>query len=110
MNDKYIWAHIEFFVCPTVNIDRIEGIAIRVAKKSIYFSEVEEPSFWVMEMEKDSCKCWLAAWAETPSDAWELRHNMRSELIKEFVKEGIQFHKFNLSSGNSTVLQPEKLI
>lgn len=98
MTDHYIWAHIEFFVSPDTDISELEIMTKNIAKDSKYFNEAEEPSFWVMSLEKDTIKCWLAAWADNPSDAWELRNDMRTKLIKEFQKRGIKFHQHILNS------------
>ena len=97
MNDQYIWAHIEFFVAPDSDLNLVEKIAKNVAYKSDYFNKIEEPSFWVMALQKDTIKCWLAAWANSPSDAWELRNELRTDLLKELQVKGIQFHHYNIS-------------
>ena len=98
MNDQFIWAHIEFFVSPDSDLSVVEKISKEVAYKSDYFSQIEELSFWVMELQKDTIKCWLAAWADSPSDAWELRNDLRTDLLKELQVAGIKFHQYNLKS------------
>lgn len=97
MNDQYIWAHIEFYVSPDTDILTVEELAKNSVKHSEYFNDVEEPSFWVMDIQKDAIKCWLAAWADNPSYAWELRNDMRTRLIKNFQAHNINFHKFHYS-------------
>ncbi len=97
MNDNYIWAHIEFYISPDADLDRVEILARESAIKAKHFNQAEEPSFWVMDMQKDTIKCWLAAWADNPSHAWELRNEMRTKLFKSFQKENILFHQLNLS-------------
>lgn len=96
MSDKFIWAYVEFFVAPDTDILSLEVMAKDIARKSPFNNQSEEPTFWVMDMQKDSAKCWLAAWAANPRDAWELRNTMRTELIKGMQKKGIAFQKFNL--------------
>tara|TARA_R110002072_G_scaffold534_6_gene4064 strand:+ start:238474 stop:239346 length:873 start_codon:yes stop_codon:yes gene_type:complete len=96
MNDHFIWAHIEFFVSPKASIAKVEELGMKVAKESKYFNKSEEPSFWVMEMQKDTIKCWLAAWADNPSEAWELRNDLRTGMIKSLQKEGVDFHHYNI--------------
>ena len=76
----------------------VEKLSKEVAYKSDYFSKVEEPSFWVMELKKDTVKCWLAAWADSPSDAWELRNELRTSLFKRLQSEGVKFHQYNIKS------------
>ena len=97
MNDQYLWTHIKFFVSPESDIAKVENIAKKVATEANYFNRSEEPSFWVMDMQKDAIQCWLAAWADNPSDAWELRNILRTDLIKALQKEGIKFHKMNFN-------------
>jgi len=92
LQDKWLWAHVEFFVSPDADIRQVKAIAEEAARKSRHFHEVEEPSFWVMEAEKDCIKCWLAAWAASPAEAWELKADMRTELILRFQQAGIKSH------------------
>lgn len=98
MNDHYIWAHIEFYVSPESDLSLVEKVAKEVAFKSDYFNKIEDPSFWIMELQKDTIKCWLAAWADSPSDAWELRNDLRTDLLKQLQSNGIKFHQYNLNS------------
>lgn len=98
MNDKYIWAYVEFYISPNADIEKVESISKSVAKNSKYFSGAEDPTFWIMALEKNAIKCWLAAWANTPSDAWELRNDIRTSLLKQFQKENIQFHQYHLTN------------
>lgn len=102
MNDNFIWAHIEFFVAPDSNLAKVEEVARQVASTSKYFNKIEDPSFWVMDLQKDTIKCWLAAWADSPSDAWELRNELRTNLLKSLQENGIQFHQHNFMN-NTTV-------
>lgn len=97
MNDQYIWSHVEFFISPDTDIAKVEEISKAAACNSQYFNNIEEPSFWIMELQKDTIKCWLAAWADSPSDAWELRNDIRTQLIKDLQKNGIKLHKYNLA-------------
>ncbi|MFT6632126.1 MAG: small-conductance mechanosensitive channel [Bacteriovoracaceae bacterium] len=97
MTDHFLWTHIEFYVAPDSNLEKVEAIAKKVANESKYFNKLEDPSFWVMDIQKDTIKCWLAAWADSPSEAWELRHEMRTRLLQALQKEGIKFHEINLS-------------
>jgi len=103
INDQYIWAHIEFYVSPETDLEELEKWAKESPLKSKYFANTEEPTFWVMGLEKDSIRCWVAAWADNPSDAWELRNDMRTSLLKRLQQEGVSFHlnhwKTNLISG-----------
>lgn len=89
--DKYIWAHVEFYVSPDVDIHEVKKLSLEVARKSNFFMPTESPSFWVMDLKPDSIKCWLAAWAETPDQAWELRNDMRTQLVIELQNRGIHF-------------------
>ncbi len=93
MTDKYIWAHVEFFVEPDADLTKVEEIAKAVAKKSTYFNDSDDPAFWVMDLQKDAINCWVAAWADNPGDAWELRHEIRMGLLKELKANGISTHK-----------------
>lgn len=96
MHDKFIWAYVEFHVAPDSDLEKVRSIAIDIARKSSYFKNIEEPSFWVMGLEKEAVRCWLAAWSDTPSDAWELRNDLRTMLLISLQKEGIKFSEVNV--------------
>lgn len=98
MNDQHIWANAEFFVAPDSDLEMVESLAKKVALESDYNSKVEDPSFWVMDLQERSIRCWIAAWASNPGDAWELRHEMRFELAKLFKQHGIKTHITHIDS------------
>ena len=91
--DQYVWAHIEFYVSPTADMEEIEKYAIDAAKSSDYLKEIEEPSFWVMDMQKDCVKCWVAAWASSPGHAWDVRDRTRRNLHKILKEKGVLTHQ-----------------
>lgn len=98
INDTYLWAHIEFFVSPEADLAKVEEITLKAAKKSRYISSTSpDINFWVMGLEKDAIKCWAAAWADSPSDAWELKTNMRTEIVGALQREKIPFHLHHIS-------------
>ncbi len=107
MNDLYQWAHVEFYVAYDEDLERIKTMALEAAAKSPYCADYEEPKFWVMEMNERGFKCWLAAWANKPSDAWELKTEMRSNLIMEFRKHNIKTHVYDVKSNHAGVVSSE---
>lgn len=92
LNDKWLWAHVEFFVSYESNIREVKEIALSTVLECTHYNNVEPPSFWVMKTEKDSVKCWVASWAESPAGAWELEAEIRTNLIMNFQEKGIQSH------------------
>lgn len=92
LKDAYIWAHVEFYIEPEADITKVEQLALEAAKNSPHYTVSEAPSFWVMSMDKEAIKCWVAAWAPSPLDAWELRHEIRTRLIKSLQQVGIGFN------------------
>lgn len=107
INDAYQWARVEFWVDYTADLAHVETLAIQAAIQSKYFAPYETPRFWIMEMAKEGIRCWIAAWAMNPSEAWQLRHEIRTRLIVELQAEGILTHQVNLRS--TTDLQPDNL-
>jgi hypothetical protein len=87
--DTYQWAYVEFWVAPDVDLDEVREIALRSPCASPHFSGREEPRFWIINIEKDAICCWVAAWADTPSGAWSLTHDTRTELLRELRRRGI---------------------
>jgi hypothetical protein len=51
-----------------------------------------------MGMEKNSVRCWLAAWTENPAGAWEMKNFIRKELCRKFREEGIEFHSYKINT------------
>jgi small-conductance mechanosensitive channel len=92
--DRYQWAYVEFWVTPDADLTTVERLAIESAKSSPRFAKYEEPRFWVMEMGKEGIKCWVAAWADTPSAAWQLTHDIRTRLAADLRQAGIITHLF----------------
>ncbi len=97
INDAYQWTHVEFFVAYDSDLDLVQELAVKSASESSYFADYEEPKFWIMEMEEKGFKCWIAAWADSPMDAWELGNDIRTQLIKQFRSHGIRCHQFELN-------------
>jgi len=96
LNDKYQWAYIEFYVSLETDLALVETIAKDAASNSPYFADFDDPVFWVMEFGMTAIKCWVAAWAETPGDAWNLRHDVRTKLAKAFQGHNIKMHSHRI--------------
>ncbi|WP_372367740.1 mechanosensitive ion channel family protein [Candidatus Uabimicrobium sp. HlEnr_7] len=94
--DEFIWTYVEFWVAYNVDIDLVKSVAISCAQQSQYLLNCEEPAFWVMGLEQKSICCWVAGWADTPGNAWELQANIRQSLIKGFQQHGIFTHLQNI--------------
>jgi len=57
-----------------------------------------------MRMEKENVTCWVAAWADSPAEAWNLKSDIAIRLIREFREHGIPTHmnQVRLNGGPST--------
>ena len=108
LNDHHIWAWVEFHVSSDADIELVENIGIKVAKGNEHFLPVEDPSFWVMRVGRDSIRCWLAAWVDNPTAAWEIRDQMRKGLVKEFRKHGISLNRFNYAKVPDGMMAPKE--
>lgn len=91
LGDESEWAYIAFHVEPTADINMVKKLAIR-SMDSLYREDNEDPSFWVMDLQKDSVLCWVAGWASDPARAWALKSSARRNLIAELQKHNIGFH------------------
>ena len=94
INDSYQWKHVEFWVAYDADLEKVQDLAVRAARESRFFADYEPPRFWVMEMEKEAIQCWIAAWANSPTDAWQLGHDIRTRLILDFAAHGVKTHRF----------------
>ncbi|CCH48985.1 mechanosensitive ion channel family protein [Pseudodesulfovibrio piezophilus] len=92
LNDTLLWAYLEFSVSYEADLDEVSEIAIRVARESEHHNEQEPPQFWVMRMDKESVVCWVAAWADSPAEAWNLKSDIAINLIRQFRENGITAH------------------
>lgn len=90
MVDKYQWAYVEFWVASDEDIESVEKLALESAKQSQYYQDFEDPAFWIMEKGKEATLCWVAAWANTPSDAWMLKHEIRRNISVKMRQQGMK--------------------
>ena len=90
ISDPYVWAHVDFYVAPDAELQRVEQIALQIAREHMINKSFEQPRFWVMDMEKDTVLCWVAAWTNSPSDAWSFAANVRRDLVLRLREEGIR--------------------
>lgn len=99
--DQYYWAQVKFNLAYDADVDKVQELAVNVVKENSHFAGHEEPKFWIMEMDERSMECWLVAWAASPTDAWNLKVEVRTELIRIFQKEGVKTHfqNFNKMEG-----------
>lgn len=99
--DRFQWKWVEFWVAPNADLKLVEEIAKRAPKTSAAYADYEEPRFWVMETGKEGIRCWVAAWADTPSAAWQLSHDTRTALVTELRERGIRTHVHRLEMDTS---------
>ena len=92
LNSENEWAHVSFWVEPNVELEKIREIAKSAMKACKSLSPVEEPSFWVMQLDKDAIECWVAGWAGSPAEAWALKSGTRRNLNKLLKEHKIHYH------------------
>lgn len=94
--DSYQWCHVEFWISHEADLGRVRTEAVEAAKRHPKNADYESPRFWVMEMGKEGIRCWIAAWADNPGDAWDLSNGIRTELTTRLSKLKIYPHRFNI--------------
>ncbi len=92
LNDSLQWAYIEFSVSYETDIDMVREIAMEVAAQSEHHNEQEVPQFWIRSMDKERVVCWIAAWADSPAEAWNLKSDVSMRLIRAFREKEIATH------------------
>jgi len=92
VHDTYIWAHVEFFISPEADLSSVRYTAMRIAEQYNASQVKEKPRFWVMEMGEKAIKCWIAAWATSPANAWSVQHNIRTDLMIALQEMGVATH------------------
>lgn len=95
LNDKLQWAYITFWVGYGTDVDLVKKLAIDACYQSSYHIQNQVPGFWIMETNKEGYVCWLSGWVNHPINAWTLRNEMRTEIIKSFQAHGIRAHTYH---------------
>ncbi len=96
--DNFIWAYVEFWISYEADLEAIKTAGAEAAKASKYWGGWSDPEFWVMEANKEGVVCWMAAWANTPADAWYLKADMRAGIMQAVQNQGVQTHCFHFRS------------
>ena len=94
--DNYIWSHAEFWVSVDSDLKKVEAIAVACAEASPHTMKDQPVSFWVMGMEKDAVKCWVAAWTDDPGKAWMYKSDVLMLVLAKLHKKGIKTHSFRV--------------
>lgn len=101
LNDPWIFSHIEFNVSYEADIEQVELLALEAARSCTHYNPIEDPGFWVMKTTETSARCWLASWADSPIEAWRIRAEMRTAVIKSLHKNGIRTHVTQVAFGDA---------
>lgn len=91
MHDENEWVYVPFWVEPRADLEKVKLLAKEVMGSSQYLEKIENPSFWVMDLEKTAIKCWIAGWAHTPARAWALKADTKKRLAMALQRENIDF-------------------
>jgi small-conductance mechanosensitive channel len=97
--DRYLWTYVEFFVDYSADLSVVRDLATAATKGSAHYAGHEEPQFWVMGLERDAIRCWVAGWADTPGDGWVLAADIRTALANELRERGIASHGLRVVEG-----------
>jgi len=92
ITDQFRWVPVEFWVDYNADLELVQELAVAAAAKSSNFANYEPPQFWIMNMTKESVKCIVAAWADSPSKGWMLSSETRTELIRSLQAHGVKTH------------------
>lgn len=96
LKDRFIWSYVEFRVAPDSDIDAVRAAAIEAAASSDAIADYEPPEFWVMGMEENAVKCWVAGWVNSPADSWQLNSDIRESLVKKLADLEITPHRHSV--------------
>jgi len=96
--DSLIWSKLEFYVSYGSDLGVVRDVSVQAGRASRYLAGDEDPSFWVMGMEKEAVKCWLAMWARSPADAWSIRTEVGERIIGELAARGVRTHSYEIQT------------
>jgi hypothetical protein len=94
--DDLIWTHVEFVVGYDADLTEVEAAAHHTAMASSCSDSSKSSSFWYSELRPEGVVCWIAGWAKSPNDAWQLQHEIRRGLVTEFQARQIPVHSHRL--------------
>ncbi len=103
--DQFIWAHAEFWVAPDSDLDLVEKLAKQAAEESSYRITSESVDFWIMGMDKDTVKCWIAGWTDDPGQAWNFKADVLKRTLKKLHTAGIQTQRMSVQLADNTTTQ-----
>lgn len=96
--DQFVWTRVEFRVSLDTDIELVRNLARDSMKTSESLaSNLGDPVFWIMEMEKEDVLCWIVGWTESPEMSWNVSHDTRLALLKAFKKHKIKGQLSNLA-------------
>jgi len=90
LHDRFVWTAVDFWIAYDADVHKARALVIDAAKASPNFANFEEPQCWLMRTEKDAVSLRAAAWAETPSAAWDLANDIRTVIAERFHAEGLR--------------------
>lgn len=93
--DMNRWVYVEFHIDHDSDLAIVRDIAENAPQHSKFFNDVEPPQFWIVDMERESVKCMVVAWATSPAEGWMLSVDIRSELLERFQEHGIRSHSYH---------------
>lgn len=96
LHDNNRWVHVEFWVDYSADLELVEQLAKQTPLASPYYSDRDEPRFWIADTERDAIKCMVVAWATWPSDGWGLALDIRKELVKKLQEHNITTHSHHI--------------
>lgn len=95
IKDSFVWKKVEFWVSADADLHEVERLSVAAMNESESLVSDEAPSFWIMGVEKDAVRCWIAGWAESPAQAWTLSHETRRSIVHKLQAAGIRLHRFD---------------
>jgi len=90
LHDRFVWTAVDFWIAYDADVHKARALVIEAAKASPNFANFEEPQCWLLSTDKDAVSLRAAAWAETPSAAWELANDIRTVIAERFHAEGLR--------------------
>jgi small-conductance mechanosensitive channel len=94
--DNNRWVYVDFWIDYNTDLDLVGKLAKESPIGSPFYSDRDEPRFWVAETSPQGVKCMVVAWAVTPADGWMLSHDIRKSLVKKLSAHSIVTHMHNI--------------
>jgi len=108
IRDEKIWTKVPVHLDYSADVDKARAILVDVVKHSEHWDGTSEPAVWTMELGEENLTLWVAAWTNSPTDAWGLKCEVLENALKRFRQEDIPLPRRRYQRENPSPITEEQ--